>query len=83
MVDIVIYTMMFCPYCTRAKSLLKKKGASFKEIKVSSRADWAKVEEVSGRNTVPQIFIGKTHVGGFDDLARLESQGKLDPLLKS
>ncbi|HEY1612769.1 MAG TPA: glutaredoxin 3 [Rhizomicrobium sp.] len=77
-----IYTTPFCPYCSRAKSLLKKKGASFEEIDVlvdpDARAD---MEDLSGRHTVPQIFIGETHVGGCDDLHELDRAGELDPLL--
>ncbi len=77
-----IYTTPICPYCTRAKSLLKKKGAAFEEIDVfmdtAARAD---MEKRSGRRTVPQIFIGDVHVGGSDDLYQLEETGELDPLL--
>jgi glutaredoxin 3 len=66
----------------RAKALLKKKGAAFEEVDVFMDADArAEMEEKSQRRTVPQIFIGDTHVGGCDDLYALESEGKLDPLL--
>jgi len=83
MSKITIYTTPICPYCVRAKALLKKKGASFDEIDVFMDADArAEMEEKSeGRRSVPQIFIGEKHVGGCDDLYALESEGKLDPLL--
>ena len=80
-----IYTTPICPYCVRAKSLLKKKGADVEEIDVFMNCE-ARTEMESltqGRLTVPQIFIGKTHVGGCDDLYELERTGELDPLLKA
>jgi glutaredoxin 3 len=81
---ITIYTTPICPYCVRAKSLLKKKGAEFEEIDVFMDMDARlEMESKSGRQTVPQIFIGDTHVGGCDDLCALDSAGKLDPLLAS
>jgi glutaredoxin 3 len=80
-----IYTTPICPYCVRAKSLLKKKGADVEEIDVfmncEARAEMEAMAE--GRRTVPQIFIGETHVGGCDDLFDLERAGELDPLLKA
>jgi glutaredoxin 3 len=78
-----IYTTPYCPYCQWAKELLSKKGVKFVEIDVSGdRALRAKMtERANGRTTVPQIFIGATHVGGCDDLYALEDAGKLDPLL--
>jgi glutaredoxin 3 len=78
-----IYTTPICPYCVRAKSLLKKKGAAFEEIDVFMDADARSEMEAKsgGRQTVPQIFIGDRHVGGCDDLYALEQAGKLDPLL--
>ena len=79
---ITIYTTPICPYCARAKALLKKKGAEFEEIDVYMNSDLrAEMEEKSGRRTVPQIFVGETHVGGCDDLYALEADGGLDPLL--
>ena len=79
---ITIYTTPICPYCARAKALLKKKGAEFEEIDVYMNSDLrAEMEEKSGRSTVPQIFVGETHVGGCDDLYALEADGGLDPLL--
>ena len=82
MPKITIYTTPICPYCVRAKQLLKKKGAAFEEIDVFMDGDRrAEMEEKSGRYTVPQIFIGATHVGGCDDLYALDREGNLDPLL--
>jgi glutaredoxin 3 len=83
MPDIIIYTTPFCPYCARAKGLLKRKNATFTEIDVSedeSRRGAMRARS-QGRNSVPQIFIGSTHVGGCDDIHALDSQGKLDALL--
>jgi len=83
MPKVVIYTTPFCSYCLMAKRLLARKGAAFLEIDVSG--DYALREELvtksGGRTTVPQIWIGETHVGGSDDLYALERDGKLDPLL--
>ena len=83
MPDITIYTTPFCGYCARAKSLLRKKNAAFTEIDVSSdpALRQAMSERAHGRRTVPQIFIGSTHVGGSDDLHALDAAGKLDSLL--
>ena len=80
--DVLIYTQPFCAYCVAAKALLREKGVSFREIDVS-RDDGGREDMVrrTGRRTVPQIFIGTQHVGGFDELSALEQQGKLDPLL--
>ena len=79
---VVMYTTNWCPYCERARRLLKAKGAAFSEIDVESSADKrAEMQSRSGRRTVPQIFIGDHHVGGSDDLAALEAAGKLDALL--
>lgn len=82
---VVIYTTLLCPYCHRAKALLRKKGVSFTEIDVGmdaqKRAEMMK--RAHGRHTVPQIFIGETHVGGCDDLHELDDRGGLDPLLKT
>ena len=83
MKSVKIYTTPICPYCVRAKALLKKKGAKFEEIDVFMDADArAEMERGSnGRRTVPQIFIGDSHVGGCDELYALESAGELDALL--
>ena len=79
---IKIYTTPICPYCVRAKALLKKKGANFEEIDVlMDRGAREEMERKSGQRTVPQIFIGDTHVGGSDDLNALDRKGALDPLL--
>lgn len=83
MPKIRIYTTPICPYCVRAKSLLKKKGAPFEEIDVfmDSGARAEMESQSNGRRTVPQIFIGEQHVGGCDDLYALDDAGKLDALL--
>ena len=82
MPKITVYTTPICPYCSRAKALLKKKGAEFEEIDVFMNSDLrVEMEQKSGRRTVPQIFVGDTHVGGCDDLYALEANGGLDPLL--
>ncbi|ALL66296.1 Glutaredoxin 3 Grx3 [Paraburkholderia caribensis MBA4] len=81
---ITIYTTPTCPYCLAAKALLKKKGVSYEEINVQGdRATALALMERTGRRTVPQIFVGETHVGGFDDLNALETAGNLDPLLEA
>jgi glutaredoxin 3 len=79
-----MYTTPICPYCVRAKALLKKKGAHVEEVDVFSNSEArAEMEAKSqGRKTVPQIFVGETHVGGCDDLYALDQAGKLDPLLE-
>ena len=84
MQPVTIYTTAWCPYCSAAKSLLKEKGATFQEIDVErvQGARGTMVEKAGGRTSVPQIFIGGTHVGGCDDLYALERAGKLDRLLK-
>lgn len=83
MPDVTIFTTPFCPYCHMAKGLLKKKNVAFTEVDVSDdpakRA--AMRQRALGRNSVPQIFIGATHVGGCDEIYALEQQGKLDALL--
>jgi len=80
---ITIYTTPICPYCVRAKQLLKKKGAPFEEVDVfmdeDARAEM--MDKSRGARTVPQIFIGDTYVGGCDDLYALDGEGKLDTLL--
>ena len=79
---IVMYTTNWCPYCERARRLLKSKGAAFEEIDVESAAEKrAEMLARSGRRTVPQIFIGERHVGGSDDLAALNDAGELDALI--
>lgn len=81
-VPVKMYATRFCPYCMRARSLLKRKGVEWEEISVGSdTALWQEMETLSGRNTVPQIFIGDVHVGGYDDTVALDRAGKLDALL--
>jgi glutaredoxin 3 len=81
--DIIVYTTPFCGYCYAAKRLLSSKGADFTEVNVmldrDRRAEM--IERSSGRRTVPQIFIGDRHIGGYDDLSALDSSGELDELL--
>jgi len=79
-----IYTTPLCGYCHAAKRLLTQKGVAFTEIDVSRDPDLraAMVQRAGGRRTVPQIFIGDTHVGGCDDLYALDGAGKLTPLLE-
>jgi glutaredoxin 3 len=82
MSDVRMYCTAFCPYCVRAEMLLKSKGVDINKIFIDEEQDgFRKLYNLTGRRTVPQIFIGDRHVGGFDDLAALESQGELDPLL--
>lgn len=78
-----MYTTLVCPYCQRAKMLLKQRGVEhIEEIRVDlDPAQRATMMEITGRRTVPQIFIGDTHVGGFDDLSALDQRGGLMPLL--
>ena len=81
--SVVIYTKSTCPYCHAAKDLLRRKGADFQEINVDGdrAAQAAMAAKAGGRSTVPQIWIGETHVGGCDDIYALEEAGRLDPLL--
>ena len=83
MPKVTIYTTAFCPYCHSAKALLRRKNVDFSEIDVSYDPEERQrmTAKANGRRTVPQIFIGETHVGGSDDLHALDRQGKLDPLL--
>lgn len=83
MQPVTIYTSPLCGYCHAAKRLLKNKNVSFDEINVMMNPDMRQqmMARANGRHTVPQIFVGDTHVGGYDDLAALDRQGKLDPLL--
>jgi glutaredoxin 3 len=81
---VVVFLTGWCPYCTRAKQLLERKGVDFEEIDVDARPEARKeMTARSGRSSVPQIFIGATHVGGCDDLHELEASGRLDTLLKT
>jgi glutaredoxin 3 len=85
MPPVEIFTTRWCPYCHAAKGLLTRKGVPFTEIDVTGDWDGRKkmIQRANGRTTVPQIFIGATHVGGSDELHALERAGKLDPLLAS
>lgn len=83
MAIVTIYTKAFCPYCTRALRLLEVKGAEVEEFDISMGGP-KRLEMLSrsaGRTTVPQIFVGERHVGGYDELAALERAGELDTLL--
>lgn len=82
MPDIVVYSSRWCPYCVRAKALLDNKGAAFTEILVDGdRERRREMEDRSGGYTVPQIFVGETHVGGCDELYALDRARRLDALL--
>ena len=85
MAAVTMYTTLVCPYCVRAKHLLKQRGVSqIEEVRVDldpSQRD-AMIQQ-TGRRTVPQIFIGETHVGGCDDLIALDQRGGLQPLLQA
>jgi glutaredoxin 3 len=84
MAEIVVYSSAWCPYCVRAKQLLDKKGVKYEEISVDGNpAIRAEMTRKAGRTSVPQIWIGQTHVGGCDDLYALERAGKLDALLQA
>jgi glutaredoxin 3 len=79
---VTMYATSWCPYCERARALLRSKGVTFEEIDVEAEpARRAEMQQRSGRRTVPQIFVGATHVGGSDDLHELDAQGRLDSLL--
>lgn len=83
MANVTIYTTSICPYCHRAKQLLARKGVAYDEIDVGRNPELREemMERAGGRHTVPQIFVGETHVGGCDDLYALDRAGRLDPLL--
>jgi glutaredoxin 3 len=82
--QVVMYSTRFCPYCMRARALLEGKGVSYTDIGVDGRPELrAQMVELSGRYTVPQIWIDQKHVGGYDDIALLDRQGQLDKLLSA
>ncbi len=85
MPKVEIYTKFYCPYCVRAKGLLKDKGVEFEEFEISmggaKRTEM--LERSNGSTTVPQIFINGQHIGGSDDLFALDAKGGLDPLLSA
>ncbi len=77
-----MYSTLMCPFCVKAERLLNKKGVQIEKILVDqNREEMIKMIEITKRRTVPQIFIGERHVGGYDDLVELDMAGKLDPLL--
>ncbi len=83
MTEILVYTKDYCGYSARAKRLLEAKGVAFTEVDVThDELGEAEMNERSGRTTVPQVFIGERHIGGFDDLAALDAAGGLDPLIE-
>lgn len=83
--NVEIYTWSWCPYCIRAKGLLNQKGIEFTEYTIdddeAARSEMS--QRANGRRSLPQIFIDNQHIGGCDDLHRLDAQGQLDPLLQS
>jgi glutaredoxin 3 len=83
MSSVVMFATRYCPYCIRARRLLTRKGIAFEEIAVDrDRAQRQVMIQRSSRTTVPQIFIGDHHVGGYDDMVRLDDEGRLDALLE-
>jgi glutaredoxin 3 len=79
-----MYSTQVCPYCVRAERLLNQKGIQVEKILVDKNpTEMKKMMEITGRRTVPQIFIGDKHVGGFDDLVELDMDGELEPLLQA
>ncbi|MBS3996711.1 MAG: glutaredoxin 3 [Hydrogenophaga sp.] len=84
MPTVKMFTSAYCPYCSRAKALLEKRGVTdLEEVFVDGKPDLrAQMKAITGRTSVPQIFIGQTHVGGCDDLYALDGQGGLMPLLQ-
>ncbi len=82
MPKVVVYSTNVCPYCVRAKSLLQRKGVAYEELNIDlDRSLMEEMMERSQRRTVPQIFIDEFHVGGYDDMAELDAEGRLDELL--
>lgn len=83
MVDVVVYSSAFCPYCTWAKKMLQTKQVEYREIRIDQEqgAQEEMLSKSAGMMTVPQIFIGDFHVGGYTDMVKLDQEGKLDPLL--
>jgi glutaredoxin 3 len=83
MADVELYTTMYCPYCSRARALLQRKGVAYVDIDIAeepARRD-EMIRRAQGRSTVPQIFINGEHIGGYDELAALDRAGELDPKL--
>jgi len=81
--EVIMYSTAYCGYCQRARNLFERKGAAVREIKIDEDARERDVmlQKSGGRRTVPQIFIGERHIGGYEELAALDRAGKLDPLL--
>ena len=83
MSKIVVYAADYCPYCRRARALLDSKGVTYEVLDVERNPQlWQEIAERTGRDTIPQIFIGAQHVGGCDDLLALDARGALDALLQ-
>ena len=84
MKPVKIYTATYCGYCQRAKEFLQKKGVAYEEVDVTDdqRMREKLVEMSNGQRTVPQIFVGETHVGGYSDMVMMDQQGRFDPLLR-
>jgi glutaredoxin 3 len=80
--EVIMYSTAWCGFCARARSLLERKGIAFREIDVDDAEARAEMVTRSGKRSVPQIFIGPRHVGGFEELYALERSGELDQLLK-
>jgi glutaredoxin 3 len=85
MAVVEMYTMPFCPYCSRARALLQGKGVAFNEVDITEEPERRPemIQRAGGRTTVPQIFIDGEHIGGCDDLVALDRGGKLDPKLRT
>lgn len=85
MQPVTMYTKTYCGYCHAAKRLLEKKGVAFTEIDIQVRPELRPemIQKAGGRTTVPQIWIGDVHVGGFDDMYDLEHRGRLDMMLEA
>lgn len=83
MPPVTVYSKAWCPYCSAAKELLRRKGVAFDEVDITGNAAEraAMLQRSGGRSTVPQIFIGERHVGGYDDLSAADRSGELDRLL--
>lgn len=83
MAEVVVYCSAFCPYCSWAKKMLDEKNVSYQEIRIDQveGAQQEMLDRSHGQMTVPQIFIGEYHVGGYTDMVRLDQEGKLDPLI--
>jgi glutaredoxin 3 len=82
--SVVMYTTAWCPYCARARQLFGSKGVAFTDIDVdATEGARAEMQARSGRTSVPQIFVGGQHLGGYDDIKALDDRGGLDPLLRA